>query len=343
MVFFFVMPTNWGQGNGPIAHREFNALFPLIFMLGYSNLPELAFPLVLYMLFAQGAPHTNDALRPRWYHFVALMAFIMYFFPRDPEAPTRYEYEDEYGGSEEALDMRDLTLVHTVFLLLGLLALVVTKWDEVYRFLLTRLPTALAVRFRAAVRRLGLTPARNGLAPTSPEVLAGLDRFQAAGNEGECSVCLDRLDAGQRTLRLGCKHCFHEQCLTPWLEQRSSCPVCRQGVEEPGLGPGASQSDHPQQPDPQQEEPHAARPRRNSFGAMARSVFSLAGVLIRPAPTLDQAVATEERQRLLRLPVHELKTMARLRGVDLRGVADKEDIVRCLLATRRHGGSDDGH
>ncbi|TYI48490.1 hypothetical protein E1A91_D13G252500v1 [Gossypium mustelinum] len=43
----------------------------------------------------------------------------------------------------------------------------------------------------------------------------------------QCSVCLDDLKTGNEAKEMPCKHKFHGECILPWLELHSSCPVCR--------------------------------------------------------------------------------------------------------------------
>jgi hypothetical protein len=46
--------------------------------------------------------------------------------------------------------------------------------------------------------------------------------------KGECSVCLLACEQSQRVLKpANCDHCFHEDCLTPWIREHSTCPNCR--------------------------------------------------------------------------------------------------------------------
>jgi hypothetical protein len=46
--------------------------------------------------------------------------------------------------------------------------------------------------------------------------------------KGECSVCLLECEQSQRVLKpFGCDHCFHENCLTPWIQNHPTCPNCR--------------------------------------------------------------------------------------------------------------------
>ncbi|KAJ8747737.1 hypothetical protein K2173_014512 [Erythroxylum novogranatense] len=43
----------------------------------------------------------------------------------------------------------------------------------------------------------------------------------------QCSVCLDEYGIGTEAKEMPCKHKFHKECILPWLELHSSCPVCR--------------------------------------------------------------------------------------------------------------------
>ncbi|KAG6530423.1 hypothetical protein ZIOFF_012655 [Zingiber officinale] len=42
-----------------------------------------------------------------------------------------------------------------------------------------------------------------------------------------CSICLDDFEIGTQAREMPCKHKFHGNCILPWLELHSSCPVCR--------------------------------------------------------------------------------------------------------------------
>lgn len=46
--------------------------------------------------------------------------------------------------------------------------------------------------------------------------------------EGECSICLEPIEAGVMLRRLKCLHFFHSQCVTEWLTKHTNeCPMCR--------------------------------------------------------------------------------------------------------------------
>lgn len=44
-----------------------------------------------------------------------------------------------------------------------------------------------------------------------------------------CSVCLEKLDSGEK---LKCGHVFHTACIDKWLERDSRCPMCRAETQE---------------------------------------------------------------------------------------------------------------
>jgi E3 ubiquitin-protein ligase RNF115/126 len=52
------------------------------------------------------------------------------------------------------------------------------------------------------------------------------------GNEGECPICFN--DFEENPLSLSCPQCnnkFHKSCLTTWLNDRNTCPMCRRPIE----------------------------------------------------------------------------------------------------------------
>jgi hypothetical protein len=48
-------------------------------------------------------------------------------------------------------------------------------------------------------------------------------------SDNECSICLEAVNPNDRRV-LGCTHQFHPACITPWLNQNPSCPICRTHV-----------------------------------------------------------------------------------------------------------------
>jgi len=55
-----------------------------------------------------------------------------------------------------------------------------------------------------------------------------IDSFDLFGEEFDCSICLETIKEGERTMTIQkCKHGFHQKCLDPWLSTHDSCPNCR--------------------------------------------------------------------------------------------------------------------
>ncbi|CAJ1958327.1 unnamed protein product [Sphenostylis stenocarpa] len=47
-----------------------------------------------------------------------------------------------------------------------------------------------------------------------------------------CAVCKDQIALDAEAKQLPCKHLYHAECITPWLELHASCPLCRLRLEE---------------------------------------------------------------------------------------------------------------
>ena len=54
----------------------------------------------------------------------------------------------------------------------------------------------------------------------------------AGEEEATCSVCLGVFQVGE-TVRLlpVCLHLYHVECIDPWLDAHSTCPICRSGTD----------------------------------------------------------------------------------------------------------------
>lgn len=69
-------------------------------------------------------------------------------------------------------------------------------------------------------------PNRYGTPPAQKEAVEALPTVKVDANL-QCSVCLEDFEVGAEAKELPCKHRFHSECIFPWLELHSSCPVCR--------------------------------------------------------------------------------------------------------------------
>lgn len=68
----------------------------------------------------------------------------------------------------------------------------------------------------------GLSPERIALIPEITDEPASFD----------CSICRDvAVPKDEKCVQLPCKHCFHFECIQPWLSRVASCPICRKVIE----------------------------------------------------------------------------------------------------------------
>ena len=46
-----------------------------------------------------------------------------------------------------------------------------------------------------------------------------------------CVICMSQMVKDEKITLLKCKHCFHSECITPYLKEYNyKCPVCREEV-----------------------------------------------------------------------------------------------------------------
>ncbi|KAK6627839.1 hypothetical protein RUM44_010318 [Polyplax serrata] len=63
--------------------------------------------------------------------------------------------------------------------------------------------------------------------PASKEFVKNLKRETMHDTGKQCPVCLIDSKNGDVMISLKCSHCFHSDCILPWLNKTSTCPVCR--------------------------------------------------------------------------------------------------------------------
>ncbi|CAH2053820.1 unnamed protein product [Thlaspi arvense] len=68
---------------------------------------------------------------------------------------------------------------------------------------------------------------RYGTPPANKDVVEALAAVRIGESLLQCTVCLDDFEIGVEAKEMPCTHKFHSDCLLPWLELHSSCPVCR--------------------------------------------------------------------------------------------------------------------
>ena len=92
-------------------------------------------------------------------------------------------------------------------------------------------------------------PQSNAAPPASEAAIERLekkkldDEMLGESSEGkaECTICIDDLVKGDEVTVLPCKHWFHGECVTLWLKEHNTCPICRAPIEtRGGQGSGAN-------------------------------------------------------------------------------------------------------
>ena len=52
--------------------------------------------------------------------------------------------------------------------------------------------------------------------------------YQAVAMSNEnCSICLNRIEEGQKLAKIECMHLYHLTCLNKWVKQKAQCPLCQ--------------------------------------------------------------------------------------------------------------------
>ncbi|KAL4588620.1 hypothetical protein LXL04_001512 [Taraxacum kok-saghyz] len=70
-------------------------------------------------------------------------------------------------------------------------------------------------------------PNKYGTPPAQKEAIEAMPKVKIQQDSTQCSVCLEEFEIGNEAREMPCKHMFHGDCILPWLELHSSCPVCR--------------------------------------------------------------------------------------------------------------------
>lgn len=70
-------------------------------------------------------------------------------------------------------------------------------------------------------------PNRYGTPPAQKKAVEAMPTVTIEENSIQCCVCLEEFEIGTEARQMPCKHKFHGDCILPWLDLHSSCPVCR--------------------------------------------------------------------------------------------------------------------
>jgi hypothetical protein len=96
---------------------------------------------------------------------------------------------------------------------------------------------------RIVTRIMESSPMPNAAPPATQAAIEKLEKKrlddEMLGGEGkaECTICIDEIKKGDEVLVLPCKHWYHGQCVTLWLKEHNTCPICRMPIENPSGSP----------------------------------------------------------------------------------------------------------
>jgi len=61
----------------------------------------------------------------------------------------------------------------------------------------------------------------------------------------DCSICLDSISSPSSDFKQKCGHSFHYECIARWLNDKMSCPMCRQVIPHPSFRTATSLASSP--------------------------------------------------------------------------------------------------
>ncbi|XP_017141384.1 E3 ubiquitin-protein ligase Iruka [Drosophila miranda] len=78
----------------------------------------------------------------------------------------------------------------------------------------------------------------SGPPPLSSNRINEIPNVQITSEEVEkkiqCSICWDDFKIDETVRKLPCSHLYHENCIVPWLNLHSTCPICRKSLANDG-------------------------------------------------------------------------------------------------------------
>lgn len=75
-------------------------------------------------------------------------------------------------------------------------------------------------------RELAKANAEGGLTKKEIDQAAPVSTYSARGEEHNCAICLDDIEAGSKIRTLPCGHIFDANCVENWVVRANRCPVC---------------------------------------------------------------------------------------------------------------------
>lgn len=63
--------------------------------------------------------------------------------------------------------------------------------------------------------------------PALDSSVEALPTIVISEKDAHCPICKDEFEIGGEARELPCRHFYHSDCISPWLEIHNTCPVCR--------------------------------------------------------------------------------------------------------------------
>lgn len=147
---------------------------------------------------------------------------------------------------------------------------------------------------------------------------------QMIGPEGkaECTICIDEMHKGDEATVLPCKHWFHGECVTLWLKEHNTCPICRMPIEG-GNPSGNNNHSHNSQPSESRQEASANASSASAFASAStagRNPFESLNPFGSQSQSAADRVRRTEQEREERL--ERIRNLAGIRRSDSQGQSE---------------------
>ncbi|EDW80709.1 uncharacterized protein Dwil_GK11676 [Drosophila willistoni] len=87
----------------------------------------------------------------------------------------------------------------------------------------------------------------SGPPPLSAQRIQEIPNVQISRDEVDkkmqCSICWDDFKLDETVRKLPCSHLYHENCIVPWLNLHSTCPICRKSLANADGSDGSGSND----------------------------------------------------------------------------------------------------
>ncbi|KAK7384981.1 hypothetical protein VNO78_30686 [Psophocarpus tetragonolobus] len=169
------------------------------------------------------------------HYYLLVFMMVLSFIPNVQGQDESESHADSYPNFPEPVRPSKVIVIVslTILFTLCLLILVYIRFRRTTPLeLIHRTRPHPSPNFEAPITR-----SRSRLSGIDKQVIEALPFFRFSSLKGskqglECTVCLSQFEDAE-ILRLlpKCKHAFHMNCIDKWLENHTSCPLCRNDID----------------------------------------------------------------------------------------------------------------